>query len=168
MNDLLKKTKVRIHEKLTYLPMRSADERAVYITTGRTIPRMTAFPAIALKDGSTDHKLIGGTLSPGAVEGEYDGVFDDDMNIHVTGFVQIFREEDDLITGDGKEKGIVELMDDVLAALTGWLPGTAYNYPLIPIRTEQSQIFEDIQEPDPGSTFMVQSKEIIFACAKQR
>lgn len=164
MKDALLKIKERLSLKLDYLATKSIDEKAVYIVTDRTaLPVISGFPAIALKDGEEIYDLSGGTLNPTGVADEYEGEFDKSMTVEVTAFVRICREED-IITGDVNEKGILELVDDIKAALTGWLPPSTYNAPLVPVRSSASQVA--IEEDGEKQTY-IQMKTITFRFAKQ-
>lgn len=162
MKTLLLKIKDRLHEKLTYLPMKGPDERAIYITTDGTLPEITDFPAVGLKDGEALYELNGGP-APTAVAGEYDAEFDKQMTVEVTAFVQLHRTEG-VITGDGTVKGILDVVGDIKTALEGWLPDAAYNEPLIPVREGASQVYVD---RDGEKAEFVQTKLIIFRCARQ-
>lgn len=164
MKTLLLNIQSRLNAKIDYLAAKDATEKAVYITTDGIIPDITGFPAIALKDGRSDYVLSGGTLAPGALADEYNGEFDLRMEVRVTAFVQLLREEE-VITGLGNEKGILDLLGDIRAALTGWLPDAAYNVPLIPVSEGESTVFVN-DEAESGPTY-IQSKEIIFTCARQ-
>lgn len=164
MKDALLKIKERLSSKLDYLATKSIDEKAVYIATERTaLPVISDFPAIALKDGEEVYELAGGTLNPTDTAGEYSGEFDKTMTVEVTAFVRIRREED-IITGDVNEEGILDLVGDIKTALTGWLPADEYNAPLVPVRSSASQVV--IEEDGERQTY-IQMKTITFRFAKQ-
>ena len=161
MKDALLKIKERLSGGIDYLATKSADERAVYITADRTIPRVTDYPAIALKDGSESYSLSGGTLAPGAAADTYEGEFEKFFTVEVTAFVRLYVEED-LITGNGDNKGILDLVEDIKALLTGWLPGAAYTMPLVPVESGPSQVFTD-----EAQTVYIQMKTITFSLSRQ-
>lgn len=155
MKETLLKIRERLSDQLDYLAQKSSLEKAVYIISAdNRIPRITGFPAITLKDGPIDYTLAGGTFAVG-------GEFQADLTVKVTVFVKLWREED-ILTGNDAEKGILDIAGDVLTALTGYNPDETDGSPLFIIREGESYIFED----DDG-TELVQGKDLVFRTFKQ-
>lgn len=155
MKDLIEAIRERLSDQLTYLPMKDGSKRAVYITTDGLPPKITDFPAIALKDGPEDFTVEGGTMVDSAE-------FEKTMMVHVTAFVQLYREEE-LLTGDGSAKGILEVAEDILTALLLWLPSSVYVIALIVDNIDESQI----HGAEEGETVYIQSKTLTFITKKQ-
>lgn len=149
MKNALLKIKEQLDSSISYLATKSAVEKAIYITTGRNVPNITDFPAIALKDGAIAYNLAGVPITAGA---DLEAV----MRVRVTAFINLYREED-IITGNDNEKGIIDLADDIKAALNGYNPDEVNGSPFI-IETEaESQVMVD----DEGQVY-IQTKELVF------
>ena len=161
MRDALLKVQARLDEKIDYLATKSRKDKAIYINNDGVVPEISNFPAIALKDGPAKYTVIGGKVSPTAVADEFTGKYEKEFTIEVTGFIEMLRDEG--ITGDGVEKGILEFIEDIKAALAGWLPdATTYTEPLLPLSEEGSQVLMDEEEQ-----VYIQFKTITFSCMKQ-
>lgn len=152
MLDTLLAIQTRLGSQLTYLAKKNATDKAIYIMTDRVIPEITDFPAIGLKDGNITYNIIGGTMAGGAE-------FEEILQIKVTAFVELLRQEE-VITGDGHGKGILEVAGDIKAALLGYLVNTAALDPLTILSEGESQVMS-------SDTVMIQMKELIFTCTKQ-
>ena len=80
MNDTLLRIKARLDSEVDYL-------NDFYIMTDNTIPTISGYPAVGLKDGEENWRLEGGTMEGGAE-------FDKGMFIKIFVFQQIFRDDD--------------------------------------------------------------------------
>ena len=152
MKDTLLKVKARLDSQLDYLPMKDGTERAIFITTESVIPEVADFPAIGIKDGPVSYELASGTMN-GAAD------FVVSLLIKVTVFVRLYRTEE-IITGDGTEKGVLEVAADVKDALLGWNPDPDNGMPLLIEAEGESQILSD-------DTVLIQAKELTFKHLKQ-
>jgi len=152
MKETLLKIKERLDAQLPYLPMKNGSERAVYIMTDRVVPEVADFPAIGLKDGAVSYELENVSMLDGA---DYQAT----MHIKVTVFVRLYREED-IVTGDGTERGVLDVAEDVKDALNGYNPAPPGGIPLFIESEEESRILSD-------DTVLIQTKELTFKRLKQ-
>lgn len=109
MINTLKKCKEKLNIDIAYLAQKNLTEKAIFLGTGNTVPQVSGFPALLLKDGSEAYKNL-------------DGVQDEKtLFIEVIIFVQLLKTEGALI-GDVSTKGVLEIADDVKASLRGFKP----------------------------------------------
>ena len=156
MNDTLQRIKRRIDSEVNYL-------NEFHIMTDNTIPTIAGYPAVGLKDGDEEWDLVGGTLADGAE-------FDKGMIVKIIVFQQMFRDDDSVITGDCKEKGILKIALDVITALNGWKFGddeAEYSSPIIIRRSKESQTYASVSDEDELDEVYIQQKELIFSTARQ-
>ena len=137
----------------------------IHMMTNNELPKSSRFPAIGLKDGDEDWKLVGGTLNPADSVGQR-GEFDKALIIKVFAFVQIFDVED-IMTGEGESDGILELAANIITTLNGHDLGDTYTAPLVIRRSTASQTYVSRNEGDEVDEIFIQMKELTFTCSRQ-
>lgn len=109
MINTLNKCKEKLNIDITYLAQKNAAEKAIFLGTGNTVPQVSGFPALLLKDGSESYKNLDGSQD------------ENTLFIEVIIFQQLLKTEGAL-TGDGRIKGVLEIAEDVKASLRGFKP----------------------------------------------
>jgi len=112
MKDLLNAIKSQLQNDLTYV--RDSD---VFVTEDEVaIPEQVKFPAIGLKDGS----VVWTITSRGPLKTQT-------LSVRVIAYVSILRPEASIM-GDNQQKGVLDIIDDIKAALDeNTLDGTVNN-----------------------------------------
>lgn len=156
MNETLTRIKEKIDIEVDYI-------HDFHIMTDTTIPIISGYPAVGLKDGEENWSLEGGTMEGGAE-------FDKGMFIRIFVFQEIFRDDGSVMVGDGHDKGILEIALDVITALNGWNFGddeAEYSSPLVIKRSLESQNYVSPSDGDELDEVYIQRKELIFSTARQ-
>lgn len=156
MKETLQRIKRKLDSEIDYL-------NEFHIMTDNTIPNIAGYPSVGLKDGDEDWTHVGGTMADGAE-------FDKGMIVKVIVFQEIFRDDDSVITGDGRDKGILEIALDVITALNGWDFGDdeeEYSSPIVIRRSTESQTYASASDKGELDEVYIQKKELIFSTARQ-
>lgn len=156
MNDTLQRIEKRLNSEIDYL-------NEFHIMSDNTIPTISGYPAVGLKDGDEEWTLVGGTIGEGAE-------FDKGMIVKVIVFQEMVRDDDSIMTGDGRDKGILEIALNVITALNGWdfdEDEGEYSSPIIIRRSMESQPYVSISDEDELDEVYIQKKELIFSTARQ-
>jgi hypothetical protein len=112
MRALLEAMKIRIADQVLYL---GGDKAVHLLVDENAIPASTSFPCVGLKDGPVINEYKVG-MSPPVKH----------LDVDIIGFVLI-NDPESVIIGKGNEKGILDLMEDLRAALEHWAP-TDYTF----------------------------------------
>jgi len=156
VNDTLQRIEKRLNSEIDYL-------NEFHIMSDNTIPTISGYPAVGLKDGDEEWTLVGGTIGEGAE-------FDKGMIVKVIVFQEMVRDDDSIMTGDGRDKGILEIALNVITALNGWdfdEDEGEYSSPIIIRRSMESQPYVSISDEDELDEVYIQKKELIFSTARQ-
>lgn len=100
MKTLLSAIKAQLQTSITYV--RDAD---VFVTENENIiPNGVSFPAIAIKDGPVLITELAG------------GLMDQTLRVRIIPMVQLYKPEA-AVMGDAGRKGVLDMADDIMAAL---------------------------------------------------
>ncbi|MCK4786210.1 MAG: hypothetical protein KAV87_20805 [Desulfobacteraceae bacterium] len=146
MINTLKKCKEKLNVDINYLAQKNATEKAIFLGTENTVPKVSAFPALLLKDGSETYNNLDGTQD------------EKTLHIEVTIFVQLLKTEG-AITGDGLTKGVLEVADDVKASLRGFKPDGEEGWEMDIASSAPSQTLSNERK-------MVRTKKLTFKYIK--
>jgi len=115
MKVLLSVLRTRIHTELTYL----GGEKAVHLLPDEDLlPESTPFPCVGLKDGDVENHYASSSNEV-------------TLTVDIIAYVRINSPEA-VIIGKGTQEGILDVVDDLKDALTGYDPTGYACYPEIP------------------------------------